>query len=587
MNTKFEIIVVGGGHAGIEASNICSKLGIKTLLITNSIDTIGKISCNPSIGGIGKSQIVKEISYIGGIMPEISDKCGINFKKLNLSKGPAVQSTRIQIDKIKYSLKIKKKIFENKNLKILQQEVSDIKKKNDGYEIKTRDEIYFFCNSLILTSGTFINCRTYIGNKKKNDSRDNEKFIFETTKKIDSLLKGRKTFKTGTPPRVDKKSLNYDLLREVKSDLNEPFFVKRNKEKKKKCCWFTKTNEKTREIIEKNIEKSSMFNGLINNPGPRYCPSIEDKMIRFPKNRKHNIFVERESYMTNEMYLSGLSTSFDEKIQYEFLKSIKGFENVEITRFGYAIEYDFFDPKNLSKTLECKNHKGLFLAGQINGTTGYEEAACQGIVAGINSYRFVREESPILFDKKKTYIGVLIEDITKRGIDEPYRMFTSRAKNRILMREDNTNYRLNKFLYKKKIISKSKFYKTLREKKISKRIIDHIDKKKKIKSMIINNNFDPVFFFKKYIFKKKKIKERIIRFCFSEIKYGSFLKKRKKKIKIDEKKKIDFSSINGIPNEIIEKIKKKKITNLKQLKKIKTITPACIFAVKMFLKKKI
>ncbi|UOQ27905.1 tRNA uridine 5-carboxymethylaminomethyl modification enzyme [Candidatus Vidania fulgoroideae] len=584
MNKEFEIIVVGGGHAGIEACNICSKLGAKTLLISNNIDTIGKISCNPSIGGIGKSQIVKEISCIGGIMPIVSDKSGINFKKLNLSKGPAVQSTRIQIDKIKYSLKVRKEIFKNKNLQILQQELIDVEKKKGMYIVKTKDGLIFKCYSLILTSGTFINCRTYIGSKIKKDSRDNERFVFETTKRIDYLLKDRKTFKTGTPPRVDKKSLNYNHLREIKSDLIEPFFVKRNTSEKKKCCWFTKTNEKTREIIEKNIKESSMFNGIINNPGPRYCPSIEDKMIRFPKERKHNVFIERESFMTSEIYLSGLSTSFSEKIQYKFLKSIRGFENIKITRFGYAIEYDFFDPKNLKKTLECKYHKGLFLAGQINGTTGYEEAACQGIVAGINSYKYVKGERYVFFKREESYIGVLLNDITKNGLEEPYRMFTSRAENRIILREDNASYRLNKFLYKKKIISKSKYNKTLKEEKKSRKIIDLINSKKKIKSMIINNNFDPVFFFKKYV-SKKKVSEKIIRFCFSEVKYASFFKK-KKNIKIDKKKKIDFSSINGIPNEIIEKIKKENVQNFEQLKKIKTITPACIFAVKMFLKKK-
>lgn len=583
MNNFFEIIVVGGGHAGIEASNICSVLGAKTLLMTNNIDTIGKISCNPSIGGIGKSQIVKEISYIGGIMPKISDKCGINFKTLNLSKGPAVQSTRIQIDKIEYSLEIKKKIFKNKKLQILQQELVDIKKKKEIYEIKTNSDIIFYCKSIILTSGTFINCRTYIGNNKKKNSRDNEKFIFETKKKMDYMLKGRKTFKTGTPPRVDIKSLNFNNIKEIKSDLNKPFFYKKNKKKERKCCWTTKTNHLTRKIIEENIKKSSMYNGLIKNPGPRYCPSIEDKIMRFPKERNHNIFIERESFRTRELYLSGLSTSFSEEMQYKILHSIKGFENVLITRFGYAIEYDYYDPINLKKNLESKYSKGIFLAGQINGTTGYEEAACQGLVAGINSFNFISNKKPIIFNKKISYIGVLINDIVKRGIDEPYRMFTSRAENRINMREDNTNYRLNDFLYKKKIIKKKKYKKSLKEIELSNNIISSIKKKKKIKSIIINNNFDPIFFFNKYIIKKKNIKERIIKFCFSEIKYGNF--KSKKKISVNEKKKINFNLINGIPNEILEKIKKNKIKNFKQLKRIKSITSSCLYAVKIFLNK--
>ncbi|MGX7583113.1 tRNA uridine-5-carboxymethylaminomethyl(34) synthesis enzyme MnmG [Candidatus Vidania fulgoroideorum] len=580
---EFEIIIIGGGHAGIEASNICSKLGSNTLLITSSIDTIGKISCNPSIGGIGKGQIVNEISFIGGIMPKMADKYGIHFKRLNSSKGPAVQSTRIQIDKIKYSLGIKKEIFKIKKLQIVQQELKNIEYKNSLFKIETSDGIFFMCKSLIITSGTFTNCKTYIGKKTKKRSRDNEKFIFETNRKIDSLLKGRKTFKTGTPPRIDMKTVNFSNLKIMKSDKKKPFFYKKNKKKEKDCCWFTKTNKKIKEIVENNINESSMFNGLIKNPGPRYCPSLEDKIIRFPKNRKHNIFIERESFKTSELYLSGLSTSFSEKIQYKIVNSIKGFENAKITRFGYAIEYDYFDPKNLKKNLESKYFPGLFLAGQINGTTGYEEAACQGLVAGINSHNFVKNKSPVFFDKKKSYIGVLLEDITKKGIDEPYRMFTSRANERINIREDNTSYRLNKFLYKEKIIKKKKYVKFFNELKIVNKVKRYI-KKKKLNSIIINSNMDPIFFYKKYIFKKYKLKDRIIRFCFSEIKYENFSKKKKIN-NIDEKKEINFELINGIPNEIREKIKEKKIKNFSELKKIKSITPACLFAVKFFLKK--
>ena len=450
-NSKYDIIIVGGGHAGAEAAAAAANMGSKTLLITMNLQTIGQMSCNPAMGGIAKGQIVREIDALGGYSGIVSDKTAIQFKMLNKSKGPAMWSPRVQSDRAMFSSFWREKLEQTPNLDFYQEMVTALIVKNNKVKgVVTSRGNKISSKAVVLTNGTFLNGLIHVGEKNFGGGRAGEKASVGLTSNLESLgfVSGR--MKTGTPPRVDGRTLNYELMEEQPGDSSPSKFSYLEKIKpltKQKSCHITHTNKRVHDILESSFDRSPMFNGKIESVGPRYCPSIEDKINRFKDKDRHQIFVEPEGWNTVEVYVNGFSTSMPEDVQYNAIKEIKGFEKVKFFRPGYAIEYDYFPPTQLTLSLETKLIENLFFAGQINGTTGYEEAAAQGIIAGINSTRKIKKESPFLLNRSEAYIGVLIDDLITRGTEEPYRMFTSRAEYRTLLRQDNADIRLTEKSY--------------------------------------------------------------------------------------------------------------------------------------------
>ncbi len=450
-NSKYDIIIVGGGHAGAEAAAAAANMGSKTLLITMNLQTIGQMSCNPAMGGIAKGQIVREIDALGGYSGIVSDKTAIQFKMLNKSKGPAMWSPRVQSDRAMFSSFWREKLEQTPNLDFYQEMVTSLIVKNNKVKgVVTSRGNKISSKAVVLTNGTFLNGLIHVGEKNFGGGRAGEKASVGLTSNLESLgfVSGR--MKTGTPPRVDGRTLNYELMEEQPGDSSPSKFSYLEKIKpltKQKSCHITHTNKRVHDILESSFDRSPMFNGKIESVGPRYCPSIEDKINRFKDKDRHQIFVEPEGWNTVEVYVNGFSTSMPEDVQYNAIKEIKGFEKVKFFRPGYAIEYDYFPPTQLTLSLETKLIENLYFAGQINGTTGYEEAAAQGIIAGINSTRKIKKESPFLLNRSEAYIGVLIDDLITRGTEEPYRMFTSRAEYRTLLRQDNADIRLTEKSY--------------------------------------------------------------------------------------------------------------------------------------------
>ena len=445
-DTKYDVIVVGAGHAGSEAAAAAANLGSKTLLITMNLQNIAQMSCNPAMGGIAKGQIIREIDALGGYSGIVSDFSAIQYKMLNQSKGPAMWSPRVQSDRSLFSLEWRNLLEKTPMLDFYQEMVVDlIVKKETVIGVVTSLGIKIHARSVVLTNGTFLNGLIHIGEKNYGGGRAGEKASIGLTEKLRNLGFESGRMKTGTPPRVDGRSLNYDKMLEQPGDINPSKFSFSNITKplnKQRSCFITHTNPTVHKILRTGFNRSPMFNGSIKSTGPRYCPSIEDKIDRFSEKSQHQIFVEPEGWNTVEVYVNGFSTSLPDDIQYEALKSVRGFENVKFFRPGYAIEYDYFPPTQLFHSLETKIIQNLFFAGQINGTTGYEEAGAQGIIAGINAHLKNNEENPFILGREEAYIGVLIDDLILKGTEEPYRMFTSRAEYRTLLRQDNADERL-------------------------------------------------------------------------------------------------------------------------------------------------
>jgi tRNA uridine 5-carboxymethylaminomethyl modification enzyme len=442
----FDVIVIGGGHAGTEAALAAARMGVQTLLLTHNIETLGQMSCNPAIGGIGKGHLVKEIDALGGFMAQAADIAGIQFRILNASKGPAVRATRAQMDRVLYKAAVRKAIETQPNLQLFQQAVDDLIVENEQViGAVTQAGIRFFASTVILTTGTFLAGLIHIGLSNYQAGRAGDPPANALAQRLRELPLRVDRLKTGTPPRLDSRSLDYSVMQLQPGDEPVPIFSFQgdsSQHPRQIPCYITRTNEQTHEIIRSGLERSPMYTGVIEGVGPRYCPSIEDKIVRFADKNSHQIFVEPEGLETFEVYPNGISTSLPFDIQLALVRSITGFEKAHITRAGYAIEYDFFDPRDLQPSLETKVIKGLFFAGQINGTTGYEEAAAQGLMAGLNAARQVNGQSPWTPRRDEAYIGVLIDDLITRGTNEPYRMFTSRAEYRLLLREDNADLRL-------------------------------------------------------------------------------------------------------------------------------------------------
>ena len=488
MFNKYDIIVVGAGHAGCEAAAAAANMGSKVLLATMNMGTIGQMSCNPAIGGVAKGQIVREVDALGGYTGRVTDKTMVQFRMLNRSKGPAMWSPRAQSDRFRFAEEWRLVLEKNKNVDFWQEMVSQILVNGDRVVgIKTALGVEIYSRSVVLTNGTFLNGLIHVGEKNFGGGRSGERASKGITEQLEGLgfVSGR--MKTGTPPRVDGRSLNYKNMEKQPGDSNHGFFsfLSKKKLKKQLACHITYTNSSTHGRLEEGFERSPMFNGRIKSVGPRYCPSIEDKITRFRDKERHQIFVEPEGWNTVEVYVNGFSTSLPEEIQLKALRTIKGFEKVKMFRPGYAIEYDYFPPTQLKPTLETKPIRNLFFAGQINGTTGYEEAACQGLIAGINSHNKINEKESFVLGRSDAYIGVLIDDLINKGTDEPYRMFTSRAEHRILLRQDNADLRLTELGYKIGLASEKRMVQVEKKKEGIKQITEEI-KKIKIKPKDIN-----------------------------------------------------------------------------------------------------
>ena len=587
----YKVIVVGGGHAGCEAAVAAARIGCSTLLVTNNKSKIGEMSCNPSIGGLGKGHLVREIDALDGIIAKAIDMSGIHFRMLNASKGPAVRGLRAQADRNLYKKAINKLLKKEKNLKILEDEVVDLDINNKFVRgvVLSKNKIVS-CETIVLTTGTFLNGLIHIGDKKIPAGRVGEKATYGLSKTFKKYGFNLGRMKTGTPPRIAKKSINFKKLKRQDSDKKiTPFsFMNKSIKIKQIPCFITYTNQKTHKIIEKNIVKSAIYSGQIQSTGPRYCPSIEDKIVKFKDKSQHHIFLEPEGLNSDVIYPNGISTSLPENIQKNFVQSIYGLENAKILQYGYAIEYDYVDPLQLSNTLETNKINNLYLAGQINGTTGYEEAAAQGIIAGINAALKVLKKDEFVLSRSEAYIGVLIDDLVNKGVTEPYRMFTSRAEYRLLLRSDNADLRLTSKGILIGCVSKSRNIK-FNEKQL---LLKKIDRKRNIFDLLVFKNIDR----KKLENIWPKIKE-IPNDIFEELETKSVYKgyverqlqdisdlKKDEELKIP--KNIDYKKIPNLTSEALEKLNYIKPKNLGEIIRISGVTPAAVINILRFVNKK-
>ena len=605
---KYDVIVVGGGHAGVEAAYAIERIGLSCALITFKKETIGQMSCNPAIGGLGKSHIVREIDAMGGLMPRATDMAGIQYRTLNTRKGDAVQALRVQCDRDLYK-KAVQKIIKNTNIEIIEGEVKDIiVEKNTVKGVITNNQ-KVLGKKTILTTGTFLNGKMYTGTEIVVGGRSGEPSSIPLSKKLYDLNIPMGRLKTGTPPRIKLSSINTKAMEEQPGEKPTPWMSLYNKPKKHQkqlSCFITRTNSESHKIIKKNTHLSAMYSGNIVGIGPRYCPSIEDKVNRFKNKKSHQIFIEPEGINKDLVYPNGVSTSLPKKIQKEFILSIKGLENSIITEYGYAVEYDFIDPRNIEPTMETKFLKNFYLAGQINGTTGYEEAAAQGLVAGINAAKSIQKKEDFILDRSEAYIGVLVDDLTSHGITEPYRMFTSRAEHRLLLSQNNAEQRLLLRAYNAGLISKKRRNEYLKNEEGYKHFVEHKLKKIKIKSFFNKQNKPVNLKENKTIFhllsrpdintntlvKIKKNEKDFYERAKIEIKYKGYVAKQLREINKTKKqnnkiipKTFDYNSVNGLSNEVKEKLNQKTPRTIGSASKIEGVTPAAINLILIYLKK--
>ena len=597
MNNIFDLVVIGGGHAGVEAVLAGKRMGHNVALITLDKTKTGRMSCNPAIGGIGKTHLAKEIDALGGYMAEATDLSGIQFRTLNKKKGPAVQATRAQADKELYEKTIQAKL-EKEQIDVFEDEVIDFEEKNGEVFAAVGKNKKYKAKAFVLTTGTFLNGAILIGNNKREGGRIDEKKASGLEKFFEKqdLMLGR--LKTGTPPRLAKETINFEALEEQPGDQEVcymSFLENKNAHPKQVSCFITKTNKKTHNIIKKNIKKSAMYSGLISGVGPRYCPSIEDKIMRFSSKDSHQIFVEPEGLESNWVYPNGISTSLPGEVQEEYIRSIEGFESAKILQQGYAVEYDYIDPRNLEKTLRLKNFKNLFLAGQINGTTGYEEAGAQGMVAGINASLLVQKKTEWIPQRQNSYMGVLVDDLTKFGVSEPYRMFTSRAEHRLVLRQDNADERMFEAGKHMGLINKEReeaFLKKQKEKK------QNLEQLKKTKIKLGDQTKTTYDLCKRNDFTMEDVKKRLERTnkrfgeTYYDIRYSGYVDKQRRELEkmrnLEEHDLgliFDYAEVVGLSGEVKEKLNKTKPKNLLEASGVEGITPAALNVLAIHLKK--
>lgn len=614
MNNIYDVVVVGGGHAGCEACAAAARTGAKTLLVTHKVSTIGEMSCNPAIGGLGKGHLVREVDALDGLMGRVIDKAGIQFRMLNLSKGPAVRGPRAQADRELYKKYMLQALQETPNLEIKEGAVEGLLiKDNNVCGVKLADETEIFAKAVVLTTGTFLNGVMFTGHQTSIGGRVGDISCTGVTPYLKSLGLQLGRLKTGTPSRLNGDTINWDILEKQSGDENPvPFsFLTSNLSNKQIDCGVTYTNETTHKIIRDNFSKCALFSGLITGKGPRYCPSIEDKLVRFADRTSHQIFLEPEGYETNVVYPNGISTSLPADVQDAFIHTMKGLENVEILRYAYAIEYDFVNPQELDHCLAVKKSKGLYLAGQINGTTGYEEAAAQGLLAGVNAALFaLNRGKEFKIDRSQGYIGVMVDDLITKGVDEPYRMFTSRSEYRLVLRADNADARLTELGYNIGCVSENRYsvFKTKEEKinKFNEFCLNKYVSYPEIESLGITVKHNGKKNLKDLLAYKDVSRETITKIApeckdvdnsvYEQVeidaKYSGYLKREYEDIAVFKRDEnlqirddIDYAKIGGLSTEMIQRFSSVKPKTIGEAARIKGVTPAAVTAILGYLKK--
>ncbi len=615
----FDVIVIGGGHAGTEAALAASRMGAKTLLLTHNIETIGLMSCNPAIGGIGKGHLVKEIDAMGGIMARAIDRAGIHFRILNSSKGPAVRATRAQADRALYKQAIRYAVENQNNLTMFQQAVDDLIVEGDVVKgVITSHGIKFFAATVVLTAGTFLDGKIHIGDNKSSGGRAGDPPSIALAQRLRALPFRVGRLKTGTPPRIDGKSIDYSVLTEQPGDTPVPVFSflgSDSEHPEQISCYIAQTNENTHAIIRSQLSRSAMYGGMIEGIGPRYCPSIEDKVVRFAEKNSHQIFIEPEGLGVQEVYPNGLSTSLPFDVQLDYVRSMRGLENAHITRPGYAIEYDFFDPRDLQASLETKILQGLFFAGQINGTTGYEEAAAQGLVAGLNAARKAAGKTAWCPQRSQSYLGVLIDDLITNGTLEPYRMFTSRAEYRLTLREDNADIRLTPIAHEMGMVCNERWNKfTIKQQAVNNEmqrlpkqfVHPNTDASTMLAALtgeVVEREYSLTDLLKRPSITYAKLTQlnlinepvadlQVAEQIDIQIKYAGYITRQSEEIERSAKSEsqiipadFNYAQVSGLSKEITEKLSKTKPETIGQASRISGVTPAAISLLLVYLKR--